>query len=501
MQDFSPRHDSQSNAFDSDVDDHRRDRSPPARDVANGSPSDELTFHDAERLPSPKLLAEVDACWHNASEPQSEEWIDDEANLSAEADDAESETPASPAASAEPAKSRIERQARPSRKSESRRNSAGPYPRITWLMFLMALMLIVRYFVPGVAREISYGVTQGRQRAQHEFATVALKDSPLAELSRAYQLISQRVGPSVVHINVAVPARAAEESLGPFASFHESRGQGSGVIVDRDGHIVTNQHVIDGAESITVSMGDGRKLRAMVVGVDPLTDLAVLRVPADNLIPADWGSSDELEVGSLVFAVGSPFGLEHSVTSGIVSAKNRSGKAGRTYQDFLQTDAAVNPGNSGGPLFDVSGRLVGINTAIVGESYRGVSFAIPSSVAQNVFERLVRDGAVAHGWLGVQLVDLDDEQSERLGTAPRAGAYVAGFVDDPEAGPSPARLAGLQAGDIVLQWDTRAVGNRAELSRLVAQSDAGATARLTVERNGEQVAVDVQLGQRPSRFN
>ncbi|MCA9208196.1 MAG: PDZ domain-containing protein, partial [Planctomycetales bacterium] len=159
------------------------------------------------------------------------------------------------------------------------------------------------------------------------------------------------------------------------------------------------------------------------------------------------------------------------------------------------------PGNSGGPLFDVSGRLVGINTAIVGESYRGVSFAIPSSVAQNVFERLVRDGAVAHGWLGVQLVDLDDEQSERLGTAPRAGAYVAGFVDDPEAGPSPARLAGLQAGDIVLQWDTRAVGNRAELSRLVAQSDAGATARLTVERNGEQVAVDVQLGQRPSRFN
>ncbi|MCA9205927.1 MAG: hypothetical protein KDA59_22895, partial [Planctomycetales bacterium] len=185
MQDFSPRHDSQSNAFDSDVDDHRRDRSPPARDVANGSPSDELTFHDAERLPSPKLLAEVDACWHNASEPQSKEWIDDEANLSAEADDAESETLASPAASAEPAKSRIERQARPSRKSESRRNSAGPYPRITWLMFLMALMLIVRYFVPGVAREISYGVTQGRQRAQHEFATVALKDSPLAELSRA----------------------------------------------------------------------------------------------------------------------------------------------------------------------------------------------------------------------------------------------------------------------------------------------------------------------------
>jgi serine protease Do len=377
----------------------------------------------------------------------------------------------------------------------------GPYPRLTWLMFIMALMLIIRYFVPSVAREVSYGVTQGRQRAQQEFATVALRDSPLAELSRAYQWVSQCVGPSVVHINISGAVKPSTDDLlfPPNRRFPETRGQGSGVIMDRDGYIVTNQHVIDGAEAIYVSLSDGRRVRAGIVGVDPLTDLAVLRIQADNLIPAEWGESEDLEVGSLVWAVGSPFGLEQSVTSGIVSAKNRSGRAGRNYQDFLQTDAAVNPGNSGGPLVDIAGRVVGINTAIVGDTYRGISFAIPSSVAHNVYSRLKRDGEVARGWLGVQLVDMDEDQSPDLGLTPRAGAYVAGFVEEDE--PSPARLAGLRIGDVVVRWNEVDVPHRAGLSRLIARSDVGSRAQVVVDRDGVEVALEVILSRRPARYH
>ena len=182
----------------------------------------------------------------------------------------------------------------------------------------------------------------------------------------------------------------------------ETGGQGSGVIIDPAGYILTNYHVVRGANEIRISLSDGRKVDANLVGRDAATDLAVLKVAADGLLAAEWGDSNDLEVGALVWAVGSPFGLQRSITFGILSAKNRAGVAGTVYQDFLQTDAAVNPGNSGGPLVDARGRVVGINTAIVGEAYQGISFAIPSSVARGVYERLKTTGRVERaGWVSV----------------------------------------------------------------------------------------------------
>jgi S1-C subfamily serine protease len=365
----------------------------------------------------------------------------------------------------------------------------------------MALLLILRFFVPFIAREISYSIAQGRQRAEFESAGKALENARLEDLSKAYQLVSQRVGPSVVHINIVGPTSVAADETSPFwgPRFQESRGQGSGVIVDEDGHIITNQHVIEGASEIKVALSDGRRVPATIVGTDSLTDLAVLKINEPNLIAARWGNSDELNVGAMVLAVGSPFGLEQSVTAGIVSAKHRTGRAGRAYQDFLQTDAAVNPGNSGGPLVDMRGQVVGINTAIVGDTYRGISFAIPSNVARDVYASLKDEGEVARGWLGVQLMDLDEFGAQQLGVVERDGAYVVDFVN--EVIPSPAETAGMQVGDIVIRWNEEPIKDRATLSQMVAQTQIGTAAKVVVLRDGDEVELHVTLGRRPERFN
>jgi serine protease Do len=226
----------------------------------------------------------------------------------------------------------------------------------------------------------------------------------------------------------------------PSPRRRESSGQGSGVIVDAAGYIVTNYHVIRDATEIEVGLSDGRRLGAQLVGTDSATDLALLRIDADRLTSAEWGDSERLEVGSLVWAAGSPFGLQRTITFGIISAKNRAGVAGNAYQDFLQTDAAVNPGNSGGPLVDEQGRIVGINTAIVGEVYQGISFAVPSNVVREVYERLRLEGKFARGWLGVEMDEVTDELADRLGLHVPQGAYVVKLVDI--IGSSPARSGG-----------------------------------------------------------
>ena len=262
-------------------------------------------------------------------------------------------------------------------------------------LIFLSIILVLRFVAPVVIEEIQYGITRGRQRAEYETSGEALKNLELARLSTAYQMVTQRVGPSVVHIEVEFgddDATLSEEGHSIFGRPRGlprhplDRGQGSGVIVDADGYLLTNLHVIHGASEIFVTLSDGRRVSASIVGLDDLTDLAVLKVNARQLIPATWGNSDELHEGALVWAMGSPFGLKRSVTSGIVSAKNRAGMAGTPYQDFLQTDAAVNPGNSGGPLVDVSGKVVGINTMIVGATYQGISFAVPSTVAKKVYD-------------------------------------------------------------------------------------------------------------------
>ncbi|HTN74976.1 MAG TPA: trypsin-like peptidase domain-containing protein, partial [Pirellulaceae bacterium] len=345
---------------------------------------------------------------------------------------------------------------------------------LTWLIAMLAVLLAVGFFAPRLAEEIQYSLVRGRQRAEHEHAGTVLDGNSLAELSRASQMVTLRIAPSVVIVNVnsGTPVDNTalhDEAFKRFsAPTPDSLGQGSGVVVDANGLILTNYHVVRDAQEIRVTLSDGRRLRATPLGVDSLTDLALLKVEASNLIAAEWGDSDALPVGSLIWAVGSPFGLERSVSFGILSAKNRGGVAGSPHQDFLQSDAAVNPGNSGGPLVDVTGRVVGINTAIVGQTYSGISFAVPSNVARDVAERLKGGGYVPRGWLGVELADLSQEQATTLGLEDTHGAVVAKVVEDGRN--SPALRAGILPGDVVLRWNGLDVKAPATLSQLVAKT-------------------------------
>jgi len=371
--------------------------------------------------------------------------------------------------------------------------------RLTWFLVTVAGLLLLRFVVPYFAEHIQYAITRGRERAKLEIAEQGLQQVPLDQLSKAYQLVSKRVGPSVVHIRVAsLVDTAPSDELDSLFGYprRESEGQGSGVIVDPAGYIVTNNHVVRGATEIHVSLSDGRTVDGTVEGVDALTDIAVVKIDAGNLSAAECGDSDDLEVGAMVWAVGSPFGLERSITFGILSAKDRASMAGTAWQDFLQTDAAVNPGNSGGPLVDARGRIIGINTAIVGESYQGISFAIPSRIAQRVYEKLRVSGDVERGWLGVQLGDVTEEAAREFGWPVKHGAYIHAVVNDRRKS-SPAHRAGIKPGDIVITWNGKAIRDSAALSRLVARAEIGSDAEVVVVRDGQEMTVTVNVAARP----
>jgi serine protease Do len=345
--------------------------------------------------------------------------------------------------------------------------------------------------VPHIAEQTQYAITRGKQRAEHDFAVTHISQSPIGEMSRAYQMVSQVVGPSVVHISTS----GSDGPVLPMAARTRMRipteGQGAGIVMDASGYVLTNNHVIKGASTIQVSLADGRKVKAMVIGRDGATDLAVLKIDADGLVPAEFADSDKTETGALVWAVGSPFGLERSITSGILSAKHRSGLAGSPSQDFLQTDAAVNPGNSGGPLVDAAGKVIGINTAIVGDSYQGISFAIPSNVALDIYSR-IRAG---RGWLGVTLKEVTAERARELGLSEAVGVYVDGLYLHENK--SPAGAAGVQPGDIVLKWNDETVGSANDLRRLVEKTHVGSKAKLVVRRGERDLTLEVTVGQRP----
>jgi S1-C subfamily serine protease len=378
-------------------------------------------------------------------------------------------------------------------------------------MTMLGLLLVIVTAVPYLAEELQYRIERGRQRAQVEAARTVLRDSPLASLSQAYQFVSQRVSPSVVHINVMEISRAkgrravsveegeedADESSRPAPGLRMQSGQGSGVIVDEDGYILTNRHVIDRAQEIEIALSDGRRRIARLVGLDQLTDIAVLKIDAPGLVPIDWGDSESLKVGALVWAIGSPFGLERSVTSGILSAKHRAGQAGTPFQDLMQTDAAVNPGNSGGPLVNAAGELIGINTAIVGQSFQGVSFAIPSRVAQRVYRDLKMRGQVARGWLGIEPITVSPQQAAELGFAAPRGALVRRLADDLQGIVSPARQAGIQAGDIIIRWDGSEVESPVNLIARVSQTPIDEVVAVVILRDGQEVTLKVTVAQRP----
>ncbi len=270
-------------------------------------------------------------------------------------------------------------------------------------------------------------------------------------------------------------------------------GLGSGVLVSSDGFILTNNHVIEDADEIKVTLADGRELDAQVVGTDPRTDVAVLKVGAQDLPHATLADSDLLRVGDIVFAVGNPLGVGQTTTMGIVSATGRSnlGLIERGYESFIQTDASINPGNSGGALVDALGRVVGINTAIISTSRGsiGIGFAVPVNLAANVMRSLVATGAVARGYLGVQMQDVDAELAPRFGLTEARGAIVVDVIPD-----SPAEKAGLRQDDVVVAFDGRPIHNSTELRLAIAQVTPGSRSVIRVMREGRPVELTAELG-------
>jgi len=320
----------------------------------------------------------------------------------------------------------------------------------------------------------------------------------LEQFSAASQVLSERIRRSVVRVEAAdVRIDAAHDEIAQlFGAAPPAFGQGSGVIVEADGYVLTNYHVIRGAREIYVIIDGTRRFSAKVVGGDALTDLAVLSIEADGLDGITWGDSDELKVGAFVWAIGSPFGLESSVSFGIVSAKNRDSLDNNPFQAFLQTDAAVNPGNSGGPLVDARGRVVGINTAILGRTFQGVSFAIPSNTAHAIYQRLKQHGWVARGWLGISLDPFTPQRAAQLNIEEGHGVYVVSVGGD-AARPSPARKAGIRPGDVLTHWGGQPVDDPIQFSRIVAQSPVGSEAEVTLFRDGRAMKLSLVVGERP----
>jgi serine protease Do len=276
----------------------------------------------------------------------------------------------------------------------------------------------------------------------------------------------------------------------------KERGLGSGVIVQPDGLIVTNNHVVSKADEIKVMLADKREFKAKLIGTDAKTDIAVLKIEAEGLHTIPWADSDKLEVGEFVLAVGNPFGLTQTVTLGIVSALGRTAGIAE-YEDFIQTDAAINPGNSGGALVNIRGELAGINTAIYSQSggNMGIGFAVPSNLARSVVEQLVRHGKVVRGWLGVSIQDLSSELAPQFGLAEPKGVLISDVLDD-----SPAKRAGLERGDVIVEYDGKTVENATQLRNAVAQTAVGKTVAIKIVRDKKIRIVEVSIVEQPKQI-
>ncbi len=365
--------------------------------------------------------------------------------------------------------------------------------RALWLLFFLLMLFIL----PSVVEQVRYAWTHGKERAEAEVARQVLDEHRGPTIAQ-YRTVVKAVQPSVVGVKASRTVGrqqtddVSEFLFGPGRIFQE-QDQGSGVIVDQAGYIITNYHVVDRASDVLVELSDGETQRAQIVGTDPATDVAVLKIGASNLTAAPWGKSAEMEVGDPVLAIGSPFGLARTVTAGILSATGRHAVIQHTsYRDFLQTDAAVNPGNSGGPLVNMQGQIVGINTAIVGPTYQGISFAIPSDMVHDVYTQLVKSGKVVRGWLGVAMDKLSAQESQRRGVS---GVLVTSVVDG-----SPAADAGIQQGNVITKFNGKRVVSPAELGLAVAWSKIGEKATVTVRRGDETLELNVNIAQRPERL-
>jgi len=372
-----------------------------------------------------------------------------------------------------------------------------------WLLFAqsttvaLGVLFIIVLFRPDILR----------WQAQPNL-TIQQAHAPKGELapSDSFAPAADKVIPSVVNIFTQQKIRnnghpALDDPI--FRYFFGDRlderprqasNLGSGVIVSANGFILTNHHVIEAAEEIQVALADGQTLPAHVVGTDPETDLAVLKISANSLPAITFAQSDSLKVGDWVLAVGNPFGVGQTVTAGIVSALGRTHLGINTFENFIQTDAAINPGNSGGALVDAAGHLVGVNSAIYSRTggSQGIGFAIPVSIARQVMEQIIKEGGVVRGWVGIEVQDLTPELAESFNLDKIEGALIAGVLKG-----GPADLGGVRPGDILLGVNGKPVRDSSSLLTLIAALKPGEEARLTVARKNQTLDLAVQVGRRP----
>ncbi len=380
-------------------------------------------------------------------------------------------------------------------------------PSLIWpLLTGLLLALFLMQLFPSLTGQSTQSGSQP-QRAElisSEPLLVSRQQGPVS-----YSQAVRQAAPSVVNIYTS---KVIQQQLNPFFNdpfFHHFFGQealprrerlqsslGSGVIVTSDGYLLTNHHVVVDADEIRVALRDGREAFAKVVGSDAESDLAVLKIELDNLPAINLASSDTLEVGDVVLAIGNPFGVGQTVTQGIVSALGRTSLGISTYEDFIQTDAAINPGNSGGALINPYGQLLGINTAIFSRSggSQGIGFAIPSNLARDIMLDLINEGFVIRGWLGVEVQELTPQLASSLGLDSTRGLILAGLVRN-----GPAHQAGLRPGDVLLKVNGEPVGNARETINRIARLKPATQAELVLVRNGKRLELSAQIQQRPTQ--
>ncbi len=374
-----------------------------------------------------------------------------------------------------------------------------------WLVFSQSVtVLLAVFFVVATLKP------QWLDRRPTLAAIVPVFEAPAGSGERvavnSFSGAARAASPAVVSINTSKSQGQSPHGNDPWFRFffgdqgssRQAAGLGSGVIVSPAGYILTNNHVIEEADQIEVVLNDGRRAAAQVIGTDPETDLAILKIGLDQLPVIALGNSDELAIGDAVLAIGNPFGVGQTVTSGIVSALGRTQLGINTFENFIQTDAAINPGNSGGALVDINGHLMGINTAIYSRSggSMGIGFAIPTSTARSVMEAIVRDGQVTRGWIGVEPQELSSELAENFGLSDIAGVIITGVLQN-----GPAAKAGIRPGDVITEVADEPVSTVAELLSAVAALKPGQPATLLVLRKGNSNTVIVVPGRRtPPNF-
>jgi serine protease DegQ len=382
--------------------------------------------------------------------------------------------------------------------------------RKTWLLFSQAVTVAVA--VLFVVSTLKPEWVQ-RRSATPSSAVTPVASSPaqavppvlLGGAVTSYSAAAKRASPAVVSITASkAPARNPRSDDPVFQFFFGDRsrqsqseaqvGLGSGVLVSSEGYLLTNNHVIEGADDIEVMLPDGRQARAKLVGTDPESDVAVLKIALDRLPAIAFGDADKLQVGDVVLAIGNPFGVGQTVTSGIVSALGRNQLGINTFENFIQTDAAINPGNSGGALVDAAGNLLGINTAIYSRSggSLGIGFAIPVTTARQVMDALIKDGQVTRGWLGVEQRDLTAEIAQTLNLPIKQGVLITGVLQS-----GPASAGGLRPGDVVVAVGGTPVMNTTQLLNAVAALKPKAVAAIDVQRGDKALALNVTVGLRP----